>query len=321
METLGLGTLKPESLTWELAYRLFTLRCRSKNVSALTLRTYSSHLELFKAWADTQALSRPAETSPVNLRAYLESLKARQLKDSTIDCAFRVLRTFWRFLLRDGLVIQDPMAKVERPRMERRLIRPFTPEELRALLGAIPTRTALGLRDFALAVLLADTGLRIAEALSLTTDGLDFTTNTVRVMGKGRKERVVPFGQSAKRALLEWLRIRGEIPGCSALWVNKWGQRISDRQFSRRLADYGKDAKLSGVRVSPHTLRHTFALQFLRGGGSPLALQAILGHSDLSMTRRYVQLSGDDLSAQHRQASPLDKLGVLPGERRRALLK
>lgn len=320
METWGLDVLRPERLTWASADRLFTLRCKSNNVAATTQRLYGSQIGAFKRWAESQGL-RPSETTTAHLRAYLEAKRAKGNKDVSVDCSYRVLKTFWRFLKRDGLIIQDPMEKVEHPRIESRLIRPFTTEQLRALLSVIPARTDLGARDFALLTLLADSGLRVSEALSLEVGAVDFGSGTVRVMGKGRKERVVPFGQTAKRALIEWLKVRGEIPGVSSLWINRLGHGITSRQVLRRMVEYGEAAKIEQVRISPHTLRHTFAVSYLRNGGDPLTLQRILGHTDLAMTRRYVALTCDDLAARHRLASPLDKMGLFPNERKQVRLK
>lgn len=144
---------------------------------------------------------QPAEVQPQHLRAFLEQRKALGSKPTTVDCLFRILRTFWGFLHRDGLVLINPMAKVERPRRERRFIRPVTEEQLRKLLDAIDTKDPLGVRDYALTVFLADTGLRISEALSLRLGDLDWTGSTVSVLGKGRKERRVCFGQTARRSV------------------------------------------------------------------------------------------------------------------------
>ncbi len=321
MSSIGIVSLRPQDLTWDKAMRLFLLRCRSNNLSAGTQALYTIRLNLWREWLSANGNSSPFEIRADDLRGFLEAMKASGWKDDTTDSAFRILRTFFRWLEREGLVLVNAMARVERPRRERRLIRPFSEEQLRAFLGVINTRTAVGSRDFALCVLLADTGLRISEALSLGLPDLDFGEGVARVLGKGRRERVVPLGQTVKRALLDWLKARGEIAGMDRVFCNRFGQPLHRRTILQTVHEYGRKAGIEGVRVSPHTLRHTFAVTYLRNGGDVLTLQKILGHATLEMTRRYAELADSDSITRHRQASPLDRMGPLSNERKRVRLK
>ncbi|MDD5657508.1 MAG: tyrosine-type recombinase/integrase [Elusimicrobia bacterium] len=317
---IAIQSIKPQDLTWDRALRLFSLRCRSQNLTPATQKLYAVNLNCWQRWTASQGAS-PCDVTADLLRGYLQFMRERGRKDSTIDCVFRILRAFWRFLERDGLILVNPMSRVERPKREKRLIKAFTEEQVRLLLGAIQTRTPFGLRDFTICVLLADTGLRASEAMGLRLPDLDFGQGVLTVLGKGRKERVVPFGQTASRALMDWLRVRGDLQGVDALWCNRFGLKMAKRTFEDRLRGYGVAAGLQDVRCSMHTFRHFFAVQYLRNGGDVLTLQKILGHSTLEMTRIYAQVADTDAVTRHRQASPLDRMGAPPGERRRVRLK
>lgn len=315
MAGFGIVSLKPQELTWDTAGRLFALRCRSQNLSERTQGLYAGHLGLFRAWLTRNANPPPSEVLAGILRAYLDDYRGRA-SDQTVDCAFRVLRTFFRFLHRDGLLLLDPMAKVERPRKERRFVKPVTPEQLRLILDQIDLTDALGVRDHALILLLADSGLRLGEALSIRLADVDWSGGSILVMGKGRKERRVAFGQSAKRALLGWMRRRGTSEGAELLICNRYGQALSLCTFEQRFKAYTRRAGIAVNRLSPHALRHFFALSYLKNGGDVMSLQKLLGHTSLTMVRNYVNMTDDDALSKHRQASPLDRLGIVPGSRR-----
>lgn len=320
MEGLNVVGLKPQDLTWEQAYRLFSLRCKSQNLAQTTQALYAEHLGLFKRWLAANGKPSPAEIQANHLRAYLNDYQTRGSSDLTVDCAYRILRTLWRFLLRDGLIILDPMEKVERPRRERRFVKPITGDQFRMILAQINTRNILGLRDYALLIFLADTGLRISEALSLKLSDIEWSANAATVLGKGRKERRIAFGQTARKALISWFHKRGDIPDSPWLWINRFGQQFKTPAFRKRMKEYTQAAGIAANRLSPHALRHFFALAFLKNGGDVMSLQKLLGHSSLHMVRNYVNMTDDDALTKHRQASPLDKLGPLPGERKQVRL-
>jgi len=317
----SIKSLEPGTLSWDTALRLFLLRCRAQNIAPSTQELYGFKLRGFVRWAVENGAASPADVEPSHLRAAIEACRARGNRPTTVDVAFRILRTFWRFLLRDGLVVCNPMERVTRPRVERKFIKPFTEEQLRALLAAIDTRDLLGLRDHALVLFLADTGLRISEALSVRIGDVDWASGSITVMGKGRRERRVAFGQAAGRMLRLWLQRHGGAAETDPLWVNRFGRRMDRRNFQQRMKQHTRRAGIAAERLSPHALRHFFALSFLRNGGDVMALQKLLGHSSLDMVRNYVNMSDDDALNAHRRASPLDKLGPLPGEIRRVRLR
>lgn len=318
MRPVPIQTLKPEALTWETARRFFLLRCKAQNISAGMCDNYEQTLRVLSRALDTDGNPQPAEVTAHHLRAGMESWKAAGLASETVETRYRHLRTFFRFLLKDGLLLADPTATLERPRVERRMIRPFTVEQFTATLQQINDKTPLGLRDKALLYLLADTGLRISEALGLTISALDLANNTAIVMGKGRKERRVFWGETARKSIMAWLRARGEAKETDFVFCSHFGGRLERTPFQHRLKEYTRRAGIAANRLSCHALRHFWACQFLKNTGDIVTLSRLLGHTTLAMSKRYLNLTDDEVLAKARQVgSVLDRMGPLPGERRR----
>jgi integrase/recombinase XerD len=172
---------------------------------------------------------------------------------------------------------------------------------------------------------LLDTGCRISECLTLTLEELDLDRRLARVLGKGKKERQVPFGARTRAWLERYLEKRQKSDASPYVFVNQYGEQLTVNAMSHRVAQHGRRAGLRGVRVSPHTFRHTFSLNWLVGNGEykgdTLSLQKILGHSTPAMTQRYVHLAGHDLRKLHDRLSPADQIVAAPPptERRRRL--
>lgn len=314
-------TLRPEALTWEVADRLFQLRCRAQNLSAGMCANYKKTARALRCALSLAGGPQPAEVTVHHLRGAIDGWKAAGLASETLETRFRHLRTFFNFLHKDGLLLQNPAAALERPKVERRLIRPFTPEQFAVTLAQIRA-DPLGLRDRALLLLLADTGLRISEALGLTLGELDLAGNTAVVMGKGRKERRVCWGETARRALMAWLRVRPEGKDADYVFCNHFGGRLGSTPFQHRLKEYTRRAGIAANRLSCHALRHFWACQFLKSTGDLVTLSRLLGHTTLAMSKRYLNLTDDEVLAKARQlGSVLDRLGPLPGDRRSVRLK
>jgi site-specific recombinase XerD len=219
------------------------------------------------------------------------------------------MRCAFNFWSREGSLTKNPMTLVEKPRRERVLIRPLTPEQATALLEQPDTGNAAGLRDRAMMMLMLDSGLRVSEVIAVEADRLDWLHCTLAVMGKGRKERMVPFSAKTGQTLLEYARSRAEgMIQAPYFFLGRTGQALERNKIRKLVRKYGAKAGIQGVRVSPHTLRHTFAIFYLRGGGDLFTLQEILGHSTLDMTRRYVNLARHDIVDQHKKFSPIQAM-------------
>lgn len=208
-------------------------------------------------------------------------------------------------------------------REPQRLIPALTPSHVDALLQQPDRKRFVGRRDLCFLLLLLDTGLRLSEALGLRTGDVDLSESSIRVIGKGDKERRVALSARLLAELKPYLRRRRRAleaigrPNSPWLFPNDVGGRLCSKTMQQRLRKYAEQAGIEGVRVTPHVLRHTFALWFVRNGGSPFHLQKILGHSRLDTTRRYCELAEADVLQQHRELSPLETMDLtFPGSRR-----
>lgn len=303
-----LGIQRGASL--RVAYEQFRLRCDSKNLSAGSLAWYRQILGGFERFLVQRFEILDMESVAAgHIRAYLSWLKGRGLSSETVHRTFGGLRCFFKFLAREGILKTNPMELVERPRRERHLIQPLSAEQVRALVAQPLPRTLIGLRDRLLMLLMLDSGLRLSESLTLKLRDVDLKVGTALVLGKGRKERRVPFAGTTRQALEAYLQARWRIRTTSeVLIVSRSGRPLTSRHVQLSMRRYGRLAGIEGVRVSPHTLRHTCATQYIRNGGDPFSLQAILGHSTLEMVRNYVNLANRDVYEQHRKFSPMDRL-------------
>lgn len=232
-------------------------------------------------------------------------------KPGTIKDYHAILRTFFGWLVTEFVLSASPMARIPVPTERADQVQPFTLEHVKALLNAAH-KSSHPRRDEAILLLMFDTGLRASEVCGLDCGDIDLQNGQCLVRsGKGGKSRLAPFSHDVKRALFGHLNERAGEPG-TPLFVSDRGIRSGERltrsglaQLFRRL---GKAARIEGVRCSPHTMRHSFAIEFLRSGGSGFTLKELLGHTDLGMTNRYVALAQADITNQHRQYSPVSRL-------------
>jgi len=298
-------------MNWKQSLDLFSLRCQAQNLSARTRQLYRDELRLFTKWANP---TFPLDVTPLVIRCYLNECRERGLSSYTVHRRFRILRTLFRFLHRECVITENPIKNIEPPRIVKKQARAFTVEEIKAIIKQIHQETDLGSRDYALILLLADTGLRLSEALSIPITSLNLGKGLVRVMGKGGKEREVAFGIAVRRALVNWLARRGDIAS-KQLFVNRFGVQLHSWQAEHRIRGYVKAAGIPTYHMNAHALRHFFAVEYLRNGGDIMTLQKQLGHTTLDMVRVYVAMSTTDLSRVHATAGPLDRID-LPGFRR-----
>lgn len=225
---------------------------------------------------------------------------------------FRVLRALFRFLADEESIDSFLMEKLRPPKVSRDQVQPFSPEQVKALLAAARAGVHPR-RDEAVVWFLLDTGCRVSEACALRLADVDMPERRCRVRGKGRKERTLPFGRNTSRALWAYMTEEGQDPEpARALFLSDRGTRPGEGltrngllQLIRRI---GKTAGVQGARCSPHTFRHTFAVEFLRAGGNVFSLKELLGHTSLVMVNRYVALAQADIESQHRQFSPGDRI-------------
>jgi len=281
-----------------------------RNCSPLTVKSYgedlASLLEYFRDFGG--GIPAPQQVTVASLRAYVAYLHECRYARGTMARRLACLRSFFRFLCREGQVSSNPAKLLRTPRGGRRLPHFLSAEQVARLLETPPANTPAGLRDRALLETLYSAGLRISELASLDVASWDRDAGIVRVVGKGRQERVAPIGRQAAAALDAWLRVRQPDPRASpahqrALFLNKGGRRLSVRGVARLLEKYIGQAGLDRL-TTPHTLRHSFATHLLDGGADLRSVQELLGHKSLTTTQIYTHVSNQRLRDAYERAHP-----------------
>ncbi len=294
------------------AVRRFTAYLRDqRHASGHTLRSYATDLAQFGAFLEEEHLGGeapgPEGIDEVAIRAFVASLHRRGLQKSTIARKLSAVRAYLAHAVREERIGANPGEDVPTPRVPKRLPRHLTVDEVFTLLDAIDPGDFSGARDRAILELLYSAGLRVGELAALDVDDLDLGARLVRVLGKGRRERIVPFGSKAKEALHRWLAaalpVRPKGGAGEALFLNARGGRLTDRSVRRILDRRLVEAALR-ARVSPHALRHSFATHLLGAGADLRAIQELLGHASLSTTQRYTHVGVDALMRVYDRAHP-----------------
>lgn len=242
------------------------------------------------------------------------------LSGHTVNGYLRALRAFWSWLADEGFIDENPFSALKIPKAPKKVMPTLSPEQLASLIETINISNPQGQRDCAVVLLLADTGLRVSELTHLKLDDVNLERRILKVWGKGAKERVVPFGVRVQRALLRYVnfhRPEPASPRINEFFLTGSGDPLTRRRVQAIIKRYGQKAKIKGVRCSPHTLRHTAAVMWIRNGGDVFSLQQILGHSTMDILRTYVNLAQSDIQAAHRVYSPADNLELKAPRTRR----
>lgn len=277
---------------------------RERNASPHTIRAYGDDLAQFVAHLRRELGHEPAprEVDALLIRGFLSELHRAGVRKTTAARKLATLRTFFRFLCREGVLEANPARVLLSPRTEKRVPEHLQEDHVQALLD-VPGDGLAPLRARAMLELLYGTGIRCAELVGLDRDGVDLDERVVRVVGKGRKERVVPFGRPARAALVAYLAEAARVATGEALFVNARGQRISDRFVRMMVARRVRQVALHR-RISPHTLRHTFATHLLERGADLRSIQELLGHANLSTTQRYTHVNLTHILEIYRKTHP-----------------
>lgn len=279
-----------------------------RGLSTHTAKSYRSDLIQFGTFLEESLDVHSWNSVDVlAIRGFLAELHGRGVTRSSIARKLASIRTFFRFLTREGLLEGNPARLVSTPRLDKKIPARLEQNEVGRLLECPDPKTALGRRDRAMLELLYATGLRVGELVALDLSALDLQNMLVRVFGKGGKERIVPFGELAHEALRIHLRDRRQLvcagPGTDALFLNARGGRLTARSVRRLLERYLRDAALRSS-LSPHSLRHAFATHLLERGCDLRAIQELLGHQSLSTTQKYTNLSTQRLLDVYEKAHP-----------------
>ena len=280
-----------------------------RGLSDRTLAAYARDLTRWARFLETRGVTSPGAVTPAHLREWIFSLRDAELAPTSIRRAQSAVRTYYGFLLAEGSLTVDPTERLESPKLGRRLPDFLSREEVGALLDSPDPDARSYWRDRAILELLYATGMRVSELAELPLANVDLDEGFITVFGKGGKERLVPVGEPALRALLRYLREvrpaldRAQGRGKGRVFLNARGAPLS------RVAVWTlvkEAARRAGIRrkVSPHTLRHTFATHLLEGGADLAAVQELLGHADIATTQIYTHVDREYLREVHRRYHP-----------------
>ena len=266
-----------------------------KGYSKHTTAAYRNDLAQFLVYLSDEGVSSWRETDRTLVQGFVTYLKKREYASSTVSRKIAAVKSFFHFLVNDGVLQDDPTAVVDSPPVDKHLPRPLSPDEVASLLVE-PARSATpkGLRDRALLELMYATGMRASEVVELEVDALDLEAGTIRCLGKGNKERILPLYERAREALGAYLEggrarlLRGRNE--AALFVNHRGRPLTRQGLWLLVREYGQAAGIAR-EVTPHTLRHSFATHLLDGGAGLREVQQLLGHTNISSTQIYTKVS------------------------------
>jgi integrase/recombinase XerC len=299
----------------------------NRNLSPHSVRAYGSDLSQFVDYlrqhlaATSVSDLAAADLTVSNIRAFLGELHRQGLSRASAARKLAAIRTFAKYLRREGQLDQDPAALIATPRREQKIPKHLDVDEMTRLLDTPDVGTPLGRRDRAMLELFYASGLRLSELVGLDLEDVNLSSRLVRVLGKGRKERLVPFNTAAQRSIRAYLGDRRQLlrgggedgrsgrPGRrrrDPLFVNFRGGRLSARSVHRLVARYVATCS-ARFGISPHALRHSFATHLLERGADLRTIQELLGHAQLSTTQRYTHVSASQLIQVYRQSHPRGK--------------
>ena len=293
------------------AVNKFYNRCVAMGMSDKTVTTYRYSFLGFTRFLSIKNIFHVEEIEPDTIREYLVHMRNKGYAPDTIRDRYCCIATWFNFLCSDGLIVGNPAKAVKRPKTPKILARTFTASELRKLLGYFKTDTFTGMRNKMIMYMLYGTGIRKTELLELTVFSLHMDVSSMTIIGKGNKQREVPLSPVLMKMLRMYLGRREELLlkyecETSRLFVTKYGRPLTDSGLRQVFRDLRQGTGIGGLRVSPHTFRHSFAKSFLTNGGNLFSLQEILGHEDIATTRIYVAYMDDELGQQMKNFCPLD---------------
>lgn len=314
-------------LSWQTILDEYKEALEAANKSQTTVEGYHESLNDYFPFLETYGLMKPIERlGKKDLEVYVKHLREREkwpnnphvkeenrgrLSPFTVRYRARDVKTFWSWMYKNGYIEDNPLAGYELPRVPDKLVEIINPEQFRIFLSHIEANTPEGSKYHCIMLIFYDNGMRLSELRMIGIEDIDFQGKTIKVLGKGRRERLVPITVYTRKYIVKYINGArlGLCPeNCPYLFADSYGDPLtknSIQQFMRRLL--GKSG-LKGVRLSPHILRHSFATQFIKNGGSLADLQTILGHKSSTTTQKYTHLIVQDIRKQHAKYSPIAQL-------------
>jgi len=308
--TIDNASSAKQQLGFEDLLLSFIRDCKAKNLSSLTIRSYQDSILQLRDTFEKQGI--PLDIYNLTSREikdhFIAYLFDQGRSDNTVNSRIKGLKQFLKYLFTEGWLTQNIADELHVAKAEKLMLQTFTKEQVTTLLEQPDRKTFTGIRDYTMMMVLLETGLRISELCHIKLGDVFFREQEIRVTkGKGGKARRVPFQQTCAKIIRKYLDIRGDLE-TDMLFVNINNEGISTRALQEKMQDYGNAAGIRGVRVSPHTFRHTMAKFYILNGGDPFTLRRILGHATLDMVEYYIELFGSDIKKQHKKFSPVENM-------------
>jgi len=292
----------------------YLLSCKVENKSPATISFYKNILDKFQWFLGKFGINTIDATTIRQFLGYLKDTPNRWDSKNTRAnrpvCAYTVdryytgLSALFRWATIEGMIDINPMATIKKPRVQRKIIKGLEPEVCQKLIGCFNGKSLGDYRNKAIVYMFLDTGLRLSELANLKMSDINVERGIIKVIGKGNKERLVRIGLKTQKALWGYLARRNS--NTDYIWIGRENEPFTANGIAQMIRNLGKRLDIT---LSPHKLRHSFAISFLRNGANPFELQIALGHSTLEMTRRYTQALGfEDVFKRHVMASPVDRL-------------
>ncbi|EES71199.1 site-specific recombinase, phage integrase family [Paenibacillus sp. oral taxon 786 str. D14] len=298
-------------LTWEEAVNLFIQARRAETSSDDTIKFERNSLKCYQRILEEQDIEPDIYDISIDLlrnKFVMFMVEKKGYKLNTINNRIKAIKRFFTFLHEEGWIPDNPAAHLKTRKGHQPTIPSFTEEQVVALFKQPDQNTFTGFRDFVMLSLILDTGLRVGEMIKLKTSQVDIKdSQLLGVIGKSKKPRDIPFCDDVRKLLIRYIKARGDVPS-QYFFVTLHGRQLGVRTFQDTLHQYGKDAGITNVRVSPHTLRHTFAKMYILQDGDPYSLQDILGHTSQDMVKKYVNLWRPEMKSKHEKSSPMRHL-------------
>ncbi len=298
-------------LTFNEYISSFLMECECKDLSEQTTEWYKKKLVAFGIFLrDKYSIDSPLDATKEHLKAFIYALKTDRERDLSVPYIRgfgRTLSVFYNYL-ESEYGIDNPSTGLTLPKMPQKHFPILTEADIAKLLRAPEKQGLAGYTHYSIMYTLLDTGMRVGELVSFKTSDINIEDGFIRVFGKGSKDRLVPMGKELKRALLKYKTIRPSNENSDIFFLNAGGRPYTRGAVGQFIRRYGRREGISGVRVSPHTFRHTFATMYILNGGDSYSLQRILGHSTPAIVQVYVNMTAKNIIEQHKKFSPGDSI-------------
>lgn len=278
-----------------------------KGLSLNTLEAYSRDLNRYSEFMENRGITNIREITSDDVISYLGSLRKNGLTANSVNRGLAAVRGFYKYLLRENVMDENPVANIELAKIWMRLPDTLSKDEMNLLLEQPEAKTLLGIRDRAMLELMYATGIRVSELISLTVNSINWQVGYLVVVGKGSKERIVPVGKSAIDYMTQYVNegrlklLKGKRT--NFFFVNRSGNGLTRQGFWKIIKKYATKSGLH-KKVHPHTFRHSFATHLLEGGADLRSVQVMLGHSDISTTQIYTHVTRERLKEIHKKYHP-----------------